>query len=168
MVFSCNPRVPFRQSVSRTLSTIKQHCIQITSQWPDPKVFPSPLCFTSLRSATVLTIPSPPQWLVLSSQPCCCCCSVAKLCLTLCDPINCSMPGFSVLSISLSLLKLMSIESVMPYNHLILCHPPYPLALNLSQHQGLFQWFDSSHKVAEVLELQLQHQSLQWIQGWFP
>ena len=42
-------------------------------------------------------------------------------------------------TISQSLLKLISIESVMPSNHLILCHPSSPLALNLSQHQGLFQ-----------------------------
>ena len=37
-----------------------------------------------------------------------------------------------------SLLKLISIESVMPSNHLILCHP-LPPVLNLSQHQGLFK-----------------------------
>ena len=41
----------------------------------------------------------------------------------LCDPMDCSTPGFPVLHISRSLLKLMSIESVMPSNHLILCHP---------------------------------------------
>ena len=40
---------------------------------------------------------------------------------------------------SQSLLKLMSIESVMPSGHLILCHPLSPPVLNLSQHQGLFQ-----------------------------
>ena len=40
---------------------------------------------------------------------------------------------------------------------------PYPCALSLSQHQGLFQWVSSSHQVAKVLELQLQHQSRQWI-----
>ena len=40
---------------------------------------------------------------------------------------------------SQSLLKLMSIESVMPFNHLILCRPLSPPAFNLSQHQGLFQ-----------------------------
>ena len=52
------------------------------------------------------------------------CCSVAKLCPALCDPGNCSTPGFPVLHcISWSLLKLMSIESVMPSNHLILCCP---------------------------------------------
>ena len=44
-------------------------------------------------------------------------------------------------------------------------HPlssPSPSALNLSQHQGLFQWVSSSHLVAKVLEFQLQHQSFQW------
>ena len=42
-------------------------------------------------------------------------------------------------------------------------HPPSPPAINLSQLQGLFQWDGSSHQVAEVLKLQLQHQSFQWI-----
>ena len=40
---------------------------------------------------------------------------------------------------------------------------PFPPAFHLSQHQGLFQWVSSSHKVAKVLEFQLQHQSFQWI-----
>ena len=39
---------------------------------------------------------------------------------------------------------------------------PSPPALNLSQHQGLFQWVSSSYQVAKVLEFQLQHQSFQW------
>ena len=56
---------------------------------------------------------------------------------------------------SQSLLKLMPIESVMPSNHLILCHW-WPLALSLSQHQELFQWVSSSHKEAKVLELQFR------------
>ena len=45
-------------------------------------------------------------------------------------------------------------------------HPllsPSPPAFNLSQHHGLFQWINSSHQVAKALELQLQHQSFQWI-----
>ena len=42
-------------------------------------------------------------------------------------------------TISWSLIKLMSMESVMPSNHLSLCHPPSPPAFTLSQHQGLFQ-----------------------------
>ena len=54
---------------------------------------------------------------------CCCCFSVAQSCPTLCNPINCSTPGFPVLHLSWSLLKLMFIELVMPSNHLILCCP---------------------------------------------
>ena len=61
---------------------------------------------------------------------------------------------------SRSLLKLMSIESVMPSNHLPSLSPP---AFNLSQHQSLFQGVSSSHQVAKVLNFQLQHQSFQWI-----
>ena len=49
--------------------------------------------------------------------------SVAQSCLTICDPMNCSMPAALSISNSWSLLKLMSIESVMPSNHLILCRP---------------------------------------------
>ena len=54
-----------------------------------------------------------------------------------------------------SLPKHMSIESVMPSSHLILCCP-------LLLHQDLFQWVNSLHEVAKVLEFQLQHQSSQW------
>ena len=63
---------------------------------------------------------------------------------------------------SRSLLKLMSIKSVMASNHLILSSP-FPAAFDLSLHQGLFKWVSSSHQVAKVLEFQLQHESLQWI-----
>ena len=58
--------------------------------------------------------------------------------------------------------KPMSMESVMPPNHLILLSSPSPPALNLSQYQSLFKCVSSSHQVAKVLELQLQHQSFQW------
>ena len=61
---------------------------------------------------------------------------------------------------SWSSLRLMSIESVMPSNHLILSSPSPP-APNPSQHRSLFQWVNSSHEVATVLEFQLQHHSLQ-------
>ena len=49
--------------------------------------------------------------------------SVAQSCLTFCDPINDSMPGLHVHHHSQMLLTIMSIESVMPSNHLILCRP---------------------------------------------
>ena len=67
------------------------------------------------------------------------------------------------ISNSQSVLKLMSIESVMPSNHLILCHPS---TFNLSQHQGLFQWISSGGQSfgvsasASVLPM--------IIQDWFP
>ena len=48
--------------------------------------------------------------------------SVAKSCPSVRNPMDCSIPGFPITN-SWSLLKLMSIESVMPSNHLILCHP---------------------------------------------
>ena len=59
---------------------------------------------------------------------------------------------------SRSSLKIMSIESMIPSSHLILS-PPSPPAPNPSQDQDLFQWVNSSHEVAKVLEFQLQHQS---------
>ena len=52
-----------------------------------------------------------------------CCCSVAKLCSTLCNPMNCNTPRFPVLHHLLDLLKLMFIELVIPSNRLILCQP---------------------------------------------
>ena len=48
---------------------------------------------------------------------------VAQSCMTFCDPMDCSTPGFLSITNSRSLLKLLCIESVMPSNHLILCHP---------------------------------------------
>ena len=56
-----------------------------------------------------------------------------------------------------SLIKLMSIESVMLPNHFILLSSPSPPTFNLSWHQDLFQGVSASHQVAKVLECQLQH-----------
>ena len=90
---------------------------------------------------------------------------VAQSCLTLCDPMNCSTPGFPVHH---QLLELTQTHvhwisgTIQPFHPL---SSPSPPALNLSQHQGLFQWVSSSHQVATVLELQLQHQSFQWTFG---
>ena len=90
--------------------------------------------------------------------------SVPRLCPTHCDPVDCSTACQASLSITKygSLLKLMSVESVMPSNHPFLLSPS-PSAFNLSQHQGLFQRVSSLHQVARVLEFQLQCQSSQWI-----
>ena len=85
------------------------------------------------------------------------CCSVTQSCPTLCNLIDCSTPVFPVLP---HLLKFAQthvhwISDVIQPSHPV--SPPSPPALNLSQHQGLFQWIGSSHQVAQVLELQLQH-----------
>ena len=92
-----------------------------------------------------------------------CCCSVTQACPTLCDPMDCSTPGFPVLH-SLSEFAQTHVhwvgDTIQP------SHPvssPSPPAFNLSHQQGLFQWVRSSHQVAKVLKLQLQHQSFQWI-----
>ena len=69
-------------------------------------------------------------------------------------------------TISWLLLKLMFIESVILSNHLILCCCPPPTSspvFNLSQYQSLFHRVDTFDQVAKVLQLQLQHQSFQWI-----
>ena len=79
-------------------------------------------------------------------------------------------------TVSWSLLKLMSIESVMLFNHLILCHSvfllpsifPFQKTQNKTKQNktkplksGSFQWVSSLHQVAKVLEFQLQHPPFQ-------
>ena len=92
-----------------------------------------------------------------------CCCSVPKSCPTLFYPMDCCSPGFPVLH---SLPEFVQThvhwvsEAILPSYPL---STPSPLAHNLSQHQGVFQWVSYSHQVAKVLEFQLQHQSFQWI-----
>ena len=74
-----------------------------------------------------------------------------------------SMPGFAVL---LSLLEFSQTHVHWVDDVIQLSHPlssPSPPALNVSQHQGLLRWVGFSYLVARVLELQLQHQSFQWI-----
>ena len=85
--------------------------------------------------------------------------SVAQSCLTLCDPMDCSTPG---LPVHHQLPEFTQTHVHWVSDAIQPSHPlssPFPPALNLSQHQGLFQWVSSSHQVAKVLELQLQHQS---------
>ena len=91
------------------------------------------------------------------------CCSVAQSCLTLCDPMDCSTSGFSVLHHipELAQTHVHQVSDAIQPSH-ALSSPSLP-AVNLSQHQGLFQWVDCLHQVAKVLKLQLQHQSSQWI-----
>ena len=94
--------------------------------------------------------------------------SVVHSCLTLCNPMDCSTPGFVSFTISQNLLKLMSIESMMPSNYLVLCYP-FSSCLQSFLASGSFpmsQFFTSSGQSigvsasASVLPMN--------IQDWFP
>ena len=89
--------------------------------------------------------------------------SVTQSCSTPWDPMDCSTPG---LPVHHQLPELTQIHIHRVSDAIQPSHPrssPSPPTFNLSQHQGLFQWFSSSHQVAKVLECQLQHHSFQWI-----
>ena len=89
--------------------------------------------------------------------------SVTQSCLTFCDPVNRSMPGLPV--------QHQLPEPTQTHVHWVgdaiqsshLLSSPSPPAFKLSQHQGLFQIVSYLHQVAKVWELQLHHQSFQWI-----
>ena len=87
--------------------------------------------------------------------------SVAQSCPTLCDPMNCSTPGL--------LVHHHLPEFTQTHVHQVrdAIQPSHPLsspsspAPNPTQHQSLFQWVNSSHGVAKVLDFQLQYHCLQ-------
>ena len=90
------------------------------------------------------------------------CYSVTQSCPTLCDPMVCSTPGLPVhhqLPESTQTHVHWVSDAIQPFPSL---SSPSP-AFNLSQHQGLFQWVSSSHQMAKGLDLQLQHQTFQWM-----
>ena len=120
---------------------------------------------SQVQQYTLLTLgncKSKPQWastLPIRTQFS----SVTQSCPTLCDPMNRSTPGLPV--------HHQLPEFTQTHAHRVgdatqPSHPlssPSPPAPNPSQHWALFQWVNSSHKVAKVLEFQLQHRSFQWI-----
>jgi len=91
------------------------------------------------------------------------CCSVAQSCPTVCNPMNCSTTDFLILHYFWEFAQshVHWIGDASQPSHLL--SSPSPPAFSLSQHQGLFQWVSSLHQVVKVLELQLQHQSFQWM-----
>ena len=103
-----------------------------------------------------------PQWLLFYIHIR----SMLFICLAVskfCDLMDCSTPGFPVLHNRLEFAQThvywvgYDIQPSYPLS------PSSPHVLNLSQHQGLFQWVYSLHHVAKVLELHLHHQSFIWI-----
>ena len=87
--------------------------------------------------------------------------SVTQSCLTLCDPMDCSTPGFLVRHqhLELAQTQVHRVGDTIQQSHPLSLLPP---TFSLSQRQALFQWVSSLSQVAKVLELQLQHQSFQW------
>ena len=123
-----------------------------------PSIFPRIRVFSN---ESALCIRWPKDW-SFSFNISSCCCSVTQSCPTLCDPVDCSAPG---LPVPHHLLQFAQVhvhcigDATWPSDPLMSSSP----ALNLSQHQGLFQSVGSSHQVTKILELQLQHQSFQQV-----
>ena len=117
--------------------------------FPSPRVLPYPgfeSIFCALAGGFLTTEPRGKSYNRI-------CCSVAKSYMTLCNPMDSSI---SVPSVLHYLLGLAQTHVHWVYDAIQPCYPlspPSPSAFNLSQHQGLFQWIDSLHQVAKVLEL---------------
>ena len=133
---------------------------------PQPLSF-SAHCFCLFLLSTWYLMLTPNIYVYIHTQMLiyvhCCCCSVTKSCPALCDPMDCSTPGFPVphhLS-EFTQLHVHWISDTIHGSHPL--PPSFPLAFNISHHLYLFQCVGCSHQVAKVLELQLQHQSFQWI-----
>ena len=119
--------------------------------WGENKICPQAvLLFLDCSSLVSASPPSP---------DCCCSCLFPT-------PWTAAHQTSLSFTISWSVLKVMSVESMMPSNHLIFCCPLLFLpSIFLSQYQGLLQWANTLHQVAKVMEfqVQLQHQSFHWI-----
>ena len=91
--------------------------------------------------------------------------SITQSCPTLCNLMDCSTPGFPVHHQLLELTQthVHRVGDATQQSHSL--SSTSPPTFNLSQHQGLLKWVSSSHQMAKVLELQLQHQCFQWIFG---
>ena len=119
------------------------HPTPIHSSGSSQRIRPNALCYTAVSHSVQFS-------------------SLAQSCPTLCDLMNHSTPG---LPVHHHLPEFTQTHAHRVGDAIQPSHPlssPSPSALNPSQHQGPFQWVNSLHEVAKVLEFQLQHQSFQW------
>ena len=133
--------------------------LMVTSSWAMSLVFPNDLSLMLFFFPFSYT---PPNLNGRTDNSIClclslCCCWVAKSCLTLCDPVDCSTPGFLVLHYlpEFAQTPVHWVSDAIQPSYVL--SPPSTPPLSLFQHQGFFQWERSSHQVAKVVEL--QHQS---------
>ena len=137
-----------------TVSWVRRLNTVVSSPWNDLNIWCSPVkipvgFFVKCDKVVLKFIWKIPQFS-----------SVALWCPTL-HPMNRSMPGLPVHHQLPEFTQTHAHrvgDAIQPSHPLLSPSPPAP---NLSQHQGLFQWVNSSHEVATVLEFQLQHQSFQ-------
>ena len=134
MPLSCHYSIPrYFQEVK--LEQYKRNSVKTTPSLSLPLLTSSPSSHLT-RKSLIMFLEHPPRY--------CCCCSVAKSCPTLCDPMNCSTPGFPVLHYLLEFTQThvhWVADAIQPSHPL---SPASPLALNFSQHQHLFQWVSSA------------------------
>ena len=130
--------------------------------------FIPPALYSHVHSLHLLDFPSILNWVSVQFS------SVTQSCLTLCNPLNCSMPGLPAITNSRSSVKLTSIKSVMPSSHLILCRPllllpPIPPSIRVFPMSQLFTWGGQSIGVsalASVLPKNTQDWSPLGWNGW--
>ena len=122
---------------------------------PDPEIKPMSPASPALagRFFTTETCGKPTEYNQIKS--------VTQSCPTLCDPMNCSMPGLPVHHQlpGFTQTHIHQVSDAIQPSHPL--SSPSPLAPNPSQHQSLFQWVNSLHEVAKVLEFQLYHHFFQ-------
>ena len=116
--------------------------------------FESQLCVLEQVTCLWALVSSSPKWGILRPERA----QIVVQFSSVQPLMNCSTPGFPVHHQPLKLAQT-HVQQVSDATQLSSSSP----ALNLSQHQGLFQWVRSAHQVAKVLELQLQHRYFQWI-----
>ena len=140
-----------------------RHVQLLATPWTAAYQTPPSMGFSRQEYWSGLSFPSPERYFSVQFS------SVTQSCPTLCDPMNHSTPGLPVHHQlpELTQTHVHWVGNAIQPSHLLLS--PSPPAPNPSQHQGLFQWVNSSHEVPKVLEFQLQHQFLPMnTQDWSP